>query len=111
MNLYDVIVAKKLSGGGGGDFETASVTFMSSSNSYRIYGYTVTPNAPVTLEFPLFEANGVKIFAIEIGRFDNLDPQVMPTLTGGVEFGDEYDVIGDGTFTAAGTSPITPSIL
>lgn len=108
MDLYDVIVAKKLSGGGGGGggFETAKVTFMSSSNSYKIYGYTVSPDAPVTLEFPLFEANGIKIFAIEFGRLENINQQVMPTLTGGVVFGDEIDVTGDGTFTAAGTSPI-----
>lgn len=104
-DLFDIAIARKLSGGGGGGggFSTAKVTFISSANSYKIYGHTVAVGNPVTLEFPLFEANGFKIFTIEIGlAFEGISQQVMPTVTGGVTLGDELDVSGDGTFTAAG---------
>ena len=106
MDLFDIAVARKLSGGGGGgggDFDTATVTFSCSDGLYYAYGHAVTTNAPVTLVFPLFtDANGQKIFTIGFSSIADINPQVMPTVTGGVQLDEDITVSGDGTFTAAG---------
>lgn len=115
----DVIRGVELPGGGGGDFSTAEVTFINSSETASIY--YVKPFAYATEENTLkamtvkVETSEVVTFAIPASgkyeqtlssMFGNIDYSIMPTTSGGVELNAQNGTLvitGNGTFSAAGT--------
>ena len=116
MDLYDIAVAKKLSGssGGGGssDFSTAQVTIISSCSgsgtfyNSEVYSVILYENA-FWLQAAPVPRSGESTFEIALYKtaptpltINNNRLQTMPTVTGGITIEDgEILVTGDGTIT------------
>lgn len=117
MDLFDIAIAKKLSGGGGGggssDFSTAKVTFVCTNPTWGYYAnvpvcdddipafairnFQVTD--PVTVTVPMYKGQG----RFPLGFLQ--DAVGIPTASGGVAVSMEtfsFIVTGDGTITATG---------
>lgn len=118
-DLFDVVVARKLSGGGGGssDFSTAEVTFINISDSIndtyiasvtcvednciKAHEVEVSPQNTVTFTVPLY--NGKNI--LPISCISQSDVSYMPTTVGSIVFDLDsfgFIVTGNGTITAKG---------
>lgn len=119
-DLFDIAIARKLSGGGGGgglNVPTARVTFISSAATYYINGIPAVENeklvmvmeqavsagSPITFDIPLYAVGSETMYLIGQSAFSYIDGGVMPVLTGGIEFSSSGFVVrGDGTITIKG---------
>lgn len=99
-------------GGGGGDWTSAEVTFISSAKEYTYAGLcvyegeyggvalTVRPSENMKIVIPLYKGIGY----IRIADLDDIDFTVMPSTTGSIQLDNEqgYVVTGNGSVTMAG---------
>ena len=110
MNLYDIAIARKLSGGGGGggssDFSTAEVTITNNSADYveldLCYGYNdVVRGNTVEAGVELDENDSITVDAILYkGNFGTIAPMLNIVCTGGATYNDGVlKITGDCTIT------------
>lgn len=104
MNLYDIAIARKLSGGGGGssDFSTAEVTITLSGSQPMIMLPHTTEMGAFEGSFGLVQNNGTYSVILYKGLALGLpnNPSIQPTLSGDITVVDGMLLItGNGTIT------------
>ena len=126
MNLYDIAIARKLSGNGGGggssDFSTAEVTIVNNSetavyiNTQFVYedsgdkyweqdGYDLSAPATVTLDTILFQGVGYMTMFVSGSDMETFYDASKVSVTGDIEKVPDIDdawwleITGNGTIT------------
>lgn len=104
MNLYDIAIAKKLSGGGGGggsNFKIANVTIISNSFD-ESYVPNINESATAYLEIESGNTNAQIIVYEDYPTIFEVDNQSVQSVTGDINKpeGEPFALIyGDGTIT------------